>query len=482
MRMIWAASLPGTRARGGDRCRRGRADEDGRRHDDRNERFCAQLENAHVAPFFQHVAVSADGDGRLAPRTGDGGRRERPGRGRGRGDVGRSPGGSAARRRRETRTGNRARGELFGFSGSSCVWGLACGGQDTGRSRNPHLSRSPYLWFTLRGDGGHAHPPVVVVNPVASRVADSSRRGRLVESVVAAVEARTGQTPIVVDASPEAGPGGADGGEPPGQRRSRSSSAATGRSARRPRRWPARASRSAIVPAGTGNVFAAALGIPRRHQRRGPPDRRGAAGRGRSRQRLVGQHRRRPAARSEGSMAFAVACGIGFDARVMSTASTELKRRLGFFAYVVATLREAARLRPVAFRIEADGEVHEVNGLVVLVANCGQLIPGLIGPRHPIDPTDGLPRRDRRDGARHPGRPRRRRPSRCSPRGDSQRHGRSMRFRAARGPGRRGPARSRSRSTATPTRRTGSRPPSCRARSGSCVHEPSLPFVTVGRG
>jgi len=89
-------------------------------------------------------------------------------------------------------------------------------------------------------------------------------------------------------------------------------------------------------------------------------------------------------------MAFAVACGIGFDARVMSTASTELKRRLGFFAYVVATLREATRLRQVAFRIEADDEVHEVNGLVVLVANCGQLIPGLIGPRHPIDPTDGL--------------------------------------------------------------------------------------------
>ena len=89
-------------------------------------------------------------------------------------------------------------------------------------------------------------------------------------------------------------------------------------------------------------------------------------------------------------MAFVVACGVGFDARVMAAATLDLKRRLGFLAYVVGTMREAARLRPVAFRIEADGEVHEVDGLVVLIANCGQLIPGLVGPRQPIDPTDGL--------------------------------------------------------------------------------------------
>jgi diacylglycerol kinase family enzyme len=236
---------------------------------------------------------------------------------------------------------------------------------------------------------GHAHPPVVVVNRVASRVADSSRRDRLVESVVAAVVARTGQTPIVVDASPEAARealslAGAEatplvvviGGD--GTIREAASALA---GAGVP---------MAIVPAGTGNVFAAALGIPRRASdavrliAEGRPvavDLGNAAWGG-----IVDGRQLAP----EGSMAFAVACGIGFDARVMSTASTELKRRLGFFAYVVATLREATRLRQVAFRIEADGEVHEVNGLVVLVANCGQLIPGLIGPRHPIDPTDGL--------------------------------------------------------------------------------------------
>ena len=277
---------------------------------------------------------------------------------------------------------------------------------------------------------GHAHPPIVVVNPVASRVSESSRRDRLVGSVVAAVEARTGETPIVVAASPEAarealalaGAGAAPlvvvvGGD--GTIRE-AASVLAGTSVP-----------MAIVPAGTGNVFAAALGIPRR------------AG---DALRLIGEGR--PVAVDlgaaswggivdgrqvdpEGSMAFAVACGIGFDARVMSTASTELKRRLGFFAYVVATLREATRLRPVAFRIEADGEVHEVNGLVVLVANCGQLIPGLIGPRHPIDPTDGLLDVIVVTARGIPGGLVGAAESLLAG-GDSQRQARSMRFRAAR--------------------------------------------------
>jgi diacylglycerol kinase family enzyme len=87
---------------------------------------------------------------------------------------------------------------------------------------------------------------------------------------------------------------------------------------------------------------------------------------------------------------FAVACGVGLDARVMAGATVKLKRRLGFLAYVVATIDQAAKLRPVHFRIDVDGEIHEVEGLVVLIANCGDIIPGVVGPRQAIDPTDGL--------------------------------------------------------------------------------------------
>ena len=148
----------------------------------------------------------------------------------------------------------------------------------------------------------------------------------------------------------------------------------------------------AIVPTGTGNVFAAALGIPRRTSaaiglitsgRPGPVDLGRAAWGPTSSQITAANGNRR-------THVFTVACGLGLDARVMAGASADLKRRLGFGAYVVATAREAARLRPAMYHIEVHDDVHQVRGLVVLIANCGQIVPWLIGPRRRIDPTDGL--------------------------------------------------------------------------------------------
>jgi diacylglycerol kinase family enzyme len=236
-------------------------------------------------------------------------------------------------------------------------------------------------------EGAAAAPPLVVVNPTASRLVHGGRRDRIVEAVVAAVEARTGRSASVVDTTPEAARDALAAARTAplvtavgGDGTVREAAAAMAGSG-----VPI-----AIVPAGTGNVFAAALGIPRRTEaaielvRSGQPS-------------LVdlGQAAWGPAVRGEpgpeeGSKPFVVACGLGFDARVMSAATTDLKHRHGFRAYVFATLREAIRLRPVTFRIEADGDVHEIRGLVVLIANCGQIIPGFIGPRRSIDATDGL--------------------------------------------------------------------------------------------
>lgn len=234
-----------------------------------------------------------------------------------------------------------------------------------------------------------AHAPVVVVNPTASRLHDPERRRRIVDGVIGAVEARTGNQPIVVDTSPEharetlaaaaaaSAPLVAVVGGDGTIRETAAALSGTG--------VPI-----AIVPAGTGNVFAAALGVPRSTS--------GAVGlieTGRPAPVDIGRAAWGPVVNGvpgdeAGSHAFAVACGLGFDARVMASATTDLKRRFGFGAYVVATLRQAARLRPTRLRIEADGEELDVRGLVVLIANCGQLIPGLVGPRQPIDPGDGL--------------------------------------------------------------------------------------------
>ena len=236
-------------------------------------------------------------------------------------------------------------------------------------------------------EGAVAAPPLVVVNPTASRLVHGGRRDRIVEAVVAAVEARTGQSASVVDTTPEAARDALAA--------ARSSPLVTAVGGDGTVREAAAAMAGsgvplAIVPAGTGNVFAAALGIPRRTERAI-----GLVGIGQPSPVDLGRAAWGPTVGGEpgpeaGSKPFVVACGLGFDARVMAAATTDLKHRHGFRAYVFATLHEAARLRPAAFRIEADGDVHERQGLVVLIANCGQIIPGFIGPRQPIDPDDGL--------------------------------------------------------------------------------------------
>ena len=132
----------------------------------------------------------------------------------------------------------------------------------------------------------------------------------------------------------------------------------------------------AVVPAGTGNVLAGALRI-------GGVDRALATIRSGSLRTFdLGLARWGPgpdAASPDAAVQerhFVVACGMGFDARIMAAAEHEWKRRVRFGAYVGAAVREAARLRPARFRIRADGAEIDITGLVVLVANCGHLIPG----------------------------------------------------------------------------------------------------------
>ena len=80
---------------------------------------------------------------------------------------------------------------------------------------------------------------------------------------------------------------------------------------------------------------------------------------------------------------------MGLDARIMAAAQHEWKRRMRFGAYVGAALGELTRLRTAVFRITADGRELEIRGYLVLVANVGDIIPGRIGPRRPLDPSDG---------------------------------------------------------------------------------------------
>jgi diacylglycerol kinase (ATP) len=135
-----------------------------------------------------------------------------------------------------------------------------------------------------------------------------------------------------------------------------------------------------IVPLGTGNLLAATLGI--------------------ARQPLIAATRlagATPVVIDTGLLRtdalrehFAVAAGLGFDARVMAATSSASKARYGVLAYFATMLRLVPTLPAVEVEISVDGRNYGMSAVAVLIANCGQIIPGLLGPRVALDPTDGV--------------------------------------------------------------------------------------------
>ncbi|TFG68515.1 MAG: hypothetical protein E4H24_03420 [Thermomicrobiales bacterium] len=224
--------------------------------------------------------------------------------------------------------------------------------------------------------------PLIVVNPRAARLHDAQRRAEIVAAVVRAVHARTGQTPTVQSGDMTAAQAAlaASGGAPlvvavGGDGTIRQAAAALA----------GRSTVLAVVPGGTGNVLAGSFGI------RGIGPALDVIRHGEPRTMDLGVARWGSAGVPEPAdeAIFMVACGMGLDARIMAAAEHEWKRRMRFGAYVGAAIKELARLRPVSFRIEADGERLEIRGYLAMVANAGELVPGRIGPRRRIDPTDG---------------------------------------------------------------------------------------------
>ncbi|HKT59905.1 MAG TPA: diacylglycerol kinase family protein [Gemmatimonadales bacterium] len=135
-----------------------------------------------------------------------------------------------------------------------------------------------------------------------------------------------------------------------------------------------------VIPGGTGNLLAGNLRIP--------------AAPARAAQALVGG---RPRAfdlgrmeRADGLHYFAVACGAGYDARVMAETASEQKRRWGMGAYVATTLRLMGELRSTDHVITIDGVDYDANAAMVLVANCGEVIPPYVRLGAGIRPDDGL--------------------------------------------------------------------------------------------
>jgi len=134
-----------------------------------------------------------------------------------------------------------------------------------------------------------------------------------------------------------------------------------------------------LVPGGTGNLLAGNLRLPY-----GPAAAARAILRGRPRTLDLGE-----VERADRTHCFAVCGGAGFDARLMANTSGAAKQRWKMGAYVVRALAALPGVESVAHRVTVDGTVQERPAAMVLVANCGELVPPFLRMRANIAPDDG---------------------------------------------------------------------------------------------
>lgn len=132
-----------------------------------------------------------------------------------------------------------------------------------------------------------------------------------------------------------------------------------------------------ILPGGTGNLVARALGIPMNVERAVDELVRGVV-------------RRIDLGRLDSGRRFVVGAGVGVDASMIAATTAAAKRKFGVAAYVRTGAIHA--LRPVRFhvRVTVDGTHIERRASAVLVVNFGLLLHGLISLGPGIAPDDGL--------------------------------------------------------------------------------------------
>jgi diacylglycerol kinase (ATP) len=142
----------------------------------------------------------------------------------------------------------------------------------------------------------------------------------------------------------------------------------------------------ALLPSGTGNLLARNLDLTLNHL--GDSVRTAFTGKDRAIDLGLADLRRPDG--STATHAFLVMAGIGLDAKMIANSDEQLKKRVGWLAYIDAirkALRDTNSMR-VRFRLD-DGPTKAMSAHTVLVGNCGSL-PGniLLLPEAAVD--DGL--------------------------------------------------------------------------------------------
>jgi len=135
-----------------------------------------------------------------------------------------------------------------------------------------------------------------------------------------------------------------------------------------------------IVPMGTGNLLARNLGLPKRAATATATV-------------INGRHRRIDVGRVRldggDRYNFTVACGIGFDAKVMGKTDASQKRHFGRFAYLANAISEAGGIHNIPHVLTIDGSETTTEAAQVLIANFGRMLAG-VKPDRAIRPDDGV--------------------------------------------------------------------------------------------
>ena len=82
--------------------------------------------------------------------------------------------------------------------------------------------------------------------------------------------------------------------------------------------------------------------------------------------------------------------GLGLDAKMMANTNPQLKKAVGWLAYVDAGIRSVAELEPMRLNYTVDGKAQKTASVhTILIGNCGKL-PGGLMVMPDAKPDDGI--------------------------------------------------------------------------------------------
>jgi YegS/Rv2252/BmrU family lipid kinase len=131
-----------------------------------------------------------------------------------------------------------------------------------------------------------------------------------------------------------------------------------------------------VIPRGTANAFASALGIP--------DDLVAAC------KTILAGHTHVVDAALCNDLPMTLLAGVGFEAGMVDRATRELKTMLGPLAYVLAGAQQLVTQQPFRARVEIDGTVTDVQAAAITVANVAPATSVLAQGFGRVIPDDGL--------------------------------------------------------------------------------------------